>query len=191
MASRARRQYTIGVTAAPLVSIAVAPNPATLKVGQVQQFTATGTYADSSTADLTSQVTWTSDAPNVGHVDATGKATGKAAGSAHITATQGTVSGQATATVTPPVLTGVQPAAGTGEQAERGERADCAGPARTDCRPRTIHHERRERTGGGADRALADRQGQMASKAGSDPRLSRVQSRLLGRGICARRAAPY
>ena len=57
--------YTITVTAAPLVSIAVAPNPATLKVGQVQQFTATGAYADSSTADLTSQVTWTSDASTI------------------------------------------------------------------------------------------------------------------------------
>ena len=68
------------MTAAPLVSIAVTPNPATLKVGQVQQFTATGTYADSSTADLTSQVTWSSDAPNVVSVDTTGKGTGKIGG---------------------------------------------------------------------------------------------------------------
>ncbi len=103
---------------APLVSIAVAPNPVTLKVGQVQQFTATGTYADSSTADITAQVSWSSDAPSVVGVDATGTrtgtgpgtGTGKAAGTAHVTATQGGVSGAATVTVTPPVLTGVQPA---------------------------------------------------------------------------------
>ena len=102
--------YSVTVTAAPLVSIAIAPNPTTLKVGQVQQFTATGTYADSSTVDLTSQVTWSSDAPNIISVDTTDKGTGKTAGTAHITATQGAVSGQTTVTVTPPVLTGVQPA---------------------------------------------------------------------------------
>jgi hypothetical protein len=94
----------------PLVSIAVAPSPVTLKVGQQQQFTATGTFADNSTADLTTQVTWTSDAPNMVSVDATGNGTAKSAGSAHITATQGAVSGQATVTVGTPVLTGAQPA---------------------------------------------------------------------------------
>ena len=103
-------QAGITVTAAPLVSIAVTPATATLKVGQTQQFTATGTYADSSTADLTSAVAWTSDAPGVVGVDATGDGTAKGGGSAHVTATQGAVSGQASVTVSAPVLTGVQPA---------------------------------------------------------------------------------
>ena len=98
------------ITAAPLVSIAVTPANATLKVGQEQQYTATGTYADSSTADLTSAVAWTSDAPGVVGVDATGKGTGKGAGTRTVTATQGAVSGQASVTVGTPVLTGVQPA---------------------------------------------------------------------------------
>jgi predicted outer membrane repeat protein len=115
--------YTVGASAggttsatfhltntAPLVSIAVTPATVTLKVGQAQQFTATGTYADSSTADITSQVTWTSDAPGVVGVDAGGKGTAKSASGAHITAAQGGVSGQAGVTVGTPVLTGVQPA---------------------------------------------------------------------------------
>ncbi len=104
-------QTGINVTVAPLISIAVTPNSVTLKVGQMQPFTATGTYADNSTADLTSAVTWTSDAPSVGTVDASGKAMGVTPGTAHITATQGNItSGQATVTVSAPVLTGVQPA---------------------------------------------------------------------------------
>ena len=92
------------------VSIAVAPDAATVKVGQGQQLTATGTYADGSTADLTNRITWSSDAPDAVTVDAAGKVTGKAAGTAHVTATQGAVSGQATVTVSPPALTGVAPA---------------------------------------------------------------------------------
>src|SRR5438445_9438402 len=44
-----------------LSSIAVAPaSPPHLKVGATQQFTATGTYSDNSTADITSTVAWTS-----------------------------------------------------------------------------------------------------------------------------------
>ena len=43
-----------------LVSIAVTPANATNLVGATQQFTATGTYSDSSTQNITSQATWTS-----------------------------------------------------------------------------------------------------------------------------------
>jgi hypothetical protein len=94
----------------PLVAIAVTPANATLKVGQTQQFTATGTYADNSTVNLTARVTWTSDAPTVVGVDATGNGTAKGAGGAHIMATQGSVSGQTGVTVSTPTLTGVAPA---------------------------------------------------------------------------------
>ena len=43
-----------------LVSIAVTPANATNLVGATQQFTATGTYSDGSTQNITSQATWTS-----------------------------------------------------------------------------------------------------------------------------------
>src|SRR5439155_747331 len=51
---------TLTVGPAALVSIAVTPaNPAIPK-GTTQQFSATGTYSDASTQDLTSSVTWAS-----------------------------------------------------------------------------------------------------------------------------------
>ena len=54
---------TLTVTAAALTSIAVTPaNPIGAK-GLTEQFTATGTYTDGSTADLTTQVTWASATP--------------------------------------------------------------------------------------------------------------------------------
>ena len=98
------------ITAAALVSIAVTPANPTLKVGQMQQFTATGTYADNSTQDLTSTVTWTSDAPSVASVAANGTGTGQSPGTAHVTATLRSVSGQATVTVSAPAPVGIAPA---------------------------------------------------------------------------------
>lgn len=101
--------YTLSVTATPLVSIAVSPASVTVKVGQVQQFAAIGTYADNSTADITTQVAWTSDAPGVASVDAGGRATGFGPGTAHIVATQVSVHGQADVTVTSGTAVGVSP----------------------------------------------------------------------------------
>src|SRR5262249_29171963 len=48
------------VSPAALVSIAVAPSAPSVPKGKTQQFTATGTFSDNSTQDLTSQVTWAS-----------------------------------------------------------------------------------------------------------------------------------
>lgn len=75
-----------------LTSIAVTPaTPAHLKVGATQAFTATGTYSDSSTADITSSVTWASGTTATATISNAGLATGVAAGTTAITATQGTV----------------------------------------------------------------------------------------------------
>jgi 6-phosphogluconolactonase (cycloisomerase 2 family) len=75
-----------------LKSIAVTPAaPANLKVGATQQFTATGTYSDSSTADITSTVTWNSGTPATATISTAGLATGVAAGTTSITASLGTV----------------------------------------------------------------------------------------------------
>jgi uncharacterized protein YjdB len=41
-------------------SIALSPTTATVKAGATQPFTATATYSDNSTADVTSTVTWAS-----------------------------------------------------------------------------------------------------------------------------------
>jgi len=76
-----------------LTSIAVTPaSPAHLKVGATQQFTATGTYSDSSTADITTTVTWASGTTATATITASGGlATGVAQGTTHITASMGTV----------------------------------------------------------------------------------------------------
>jgi 6-phosphogluconolactonase (cycloisomerase 2 family) len=75
-----------------LSSIAVTPaNPAHLKVGSTQQFTATGTFSDGSVSDISSSVTWNSGTAATATISATGLATGVAAGTTSITASQGTV----------------------------------------------------------------------------------------------------
>jgi uncharacterized protein YjdB len=68
-------------------------------VNATQQFTATGTYSDSSTADLTSTATWSSSDTSLATISSSGLATGVAVGSATITATSGSVSGTAALTV--------------------------------------------------------------------------------------------
>jgi Bacterial Ig-like domain (group 2)/Abnormal spindle-like microcephaly-assoc'd, ASPM-SPD-2-Hydin len=92
-----------GTSSGPtLVSIAVMPGNATIGVNATQQFTATGTFSDNSTKDVTGQSTWTSSAPATATVGAaTGLATGVAAGGpVTITATDGTIKGTAQLTVT-------------------------------------------------------------------------------------------
>ena len=95
---------TLTVSAATLTSIAVTPANPSIAAGTTEQFTATGTYSDNSTANLTSQVTWASATPSVATINTTGLATGVATGSSSITATLGSVTGTATLTVTPSTL---------------------------------------------------------------------------------------
>ena len=85
-----------------LVSIAVAPaSPASLAVGAMAQFTATGTYTDGTTADITNKAAWVCDNNDVS-IDAWGIATGKAAGNTDITAVlSGVTSPAVVLTVTP------------------------------------------------------------------------------------------
>jgi trimeric autotransporter adhesin len=94
------------VTTAVLVSIAVNPANSSLLVGSAQQFTATGTYSDNSTQDLTNSATWTSSNTNIASISATGLASGLAVGPTTIGATALSVSGSTTLTVTlsPPPL---------------------------------------------------------------------------------------
>ena len=84
----------------PLVSIAVTPTSPTVNTGANQQFTATGTYQDSSTQDISAQVTWNSSNPTTAIISGTGLATGQSAGYSNITATSNNiVSNAATITV--------------------------------------------------------------------------------------------
>ncbi|MFO1078635.1 MAG: Ig-like domain-containing protein [Planctomycetota bacterium] len=97
------------VTAAELVSLAVTPPSPSIAAGTTQQFTATGTYTDSSTQDLTTQVDWTTSAGAVATVSAGGLATAVGVGSCTIAATHAATSIGDTATlqVTPAVLVAI------------------------------------------------------------------------------------
>jgi trimeric autotransporter adhesin len=90
-------------TNASLTSISVTPsNPSSIAVGSTQQFTATATYSDGSTADISSQVSWSSDSPNAS-VSTGGLATAVAAGTANITAAMsGVTSSAVVMTITVP-----------------------------------------------------------------------------------------
>jgi WD40 repeat protein len=93
--------FITGTGSSPsLTSIAVTPSNPSILTGATQQFTATGTYSDSSTQNLTSQVTWGTSAATVATVNAAGLATGLSGGTSTITATSGSVSGNTTLTVT-------------------------------------------------------------------------------------------
>ncbi len=95
---------TLTVTPATLVSIAVTPTNPSVVLGTTEQFTATGTYSDNSTQNLTTLVTWSSSAGSVATITNTagsnGKATSVAAGTTTITAASGNISGSTTLTVT-------------------------------------------------------------------------------------------
>lgn len=77
-----------------LASIAITPATGTLPLGILQRFTATGTYADGHTADVSGSVTWTSSAPAIADIGAaTGLADALTRGTTTITASSGAVSG--------------------------------------------------------------------------------------------------
>src|SRR5439155_11839338 len=67
--------------------------------GKTQQFTATGTYSDGSTLDVTSSATWVSSNSAVATITVGGLATGVAQGTSQISATSGVVTGSTTLTV--------------------------------------------------------------------------------------------
>jgi Bacterial Ig-like domain (group 2) len=92
---------------AGLDSVQLTPATQSVAVGQTAQFTAIGTFGNAdhaSTQTLTSAVSWTSSAPSVATVSASGVATGVSAGSTVITASatgyNGPVSSTAALTVT-------------------------------------------------------------------------------------------
>ena len=101
---------TLTVTAATLVSIAVTPANPSVPRGLTQQFTATGTFTDGSTQDLTSSVSWSSSdatVASIANAGAPGLATALSSGTTTIRAVQGTVNGSTTMTVTSAVLVSI------------------------------------------------------------------------------------
>jgi uncharacterized protein YjdB len=89
---------SVTIVQTPVASVSVDPAVATVPVGGISQLTAT--TRDAAGNVLTGRaVTWSSDAPTVASVSATGAVSGIAAGSATITATSEGKSGSAAITV--------------------------------------------------------------------------------------------
>jgi YD repeat-containing protein len=90
---------TLTVTAPTLVSLSISPtNPSVLK-GATQQFTATGTYTDNSTQNLTNSATWSSSMTSVATINTSGLAATLVQGTSTITATSGSVNNSTVLTV--------------------------------------------------------------------------------------------
>jgi uncharacterized protein YjdB len=93
----------VSVTPGALSSITVMPVAFSIASGQSRQLSALGTYADGTSQDVTSQATWSSSTA-AASVDASGLVTGSSAGTSTITATIGSKSGSAVATVSAALL---------------------------------------------------------------------------------------
>jgi hypothetical protein len=102
---------TITVSPAVLVSIAVTPAIPTIPLGTAQPFTATGSYTDGSTQNITGTVQWSSDTLTVATISnaagTQGNASGVGQGSATITASVGSVTGSTTLMVSSAALVSI------------------------------------------------------------------------------------
>ncbi len=102
---------TVVVTQATLTSITVTPANPSISKGTTVQLAATAHFSDSTTEDLTSEVSWISADDTIAEVSnmllTKGLVTGIAVGSALITATLDGVQGSTTVIVTPATLTSI------------------------------------------------------------------------------------
>lgn len=94
------------VTPAVLVTISVTPSNPGISAGMTQQFSALGTFSDSTTQDLTASATWSSSAIAIASITQNGLATAVSVGTATISAVFGGVTGLQTLNVTPVVVSG-------------------------------------------------------------------------------------
>ncbi len=108
-----------GTGVAVLKSIAVTPAQSSVVVGSTQQFTATGTYSDGSTNNVTASAAWSSSNTTVATISNTsgsqGLASGVAAGAATITASVNTVKGSTSLAVQNATTAAVGSGSSTGD----------------------------------------------------------------------------
>ncbi|MBC7977011.1 MAG: Ig-like domain-containing protein [Myxococcales bacterium] len=112
---------TLTVTAALLRTIAVTPVGPSIAAGTKRQFTATGTFSDLSTQNITSQVAWTSSDLAVATISDDGATKGEAsaltAGTTTITAALNGITGTSLLTVTNAALVSLEVAPATATDA--------------------------------------------------------------------------
>jgi 6-phosphogluconolactonase (cycloisomerase 2 family) len=91
---------TLTVTAAALESVTITPPSPSLPAGVTQQLTATATYSDKSTINVTSMVTWNSSTPTVATVTPAGLVSAVSPGTSTISATYNSTTVTTVVTVT-------------------------------------------------------------------------------------------
>jgi trimeric autotransporter adhesin len=82
---------SLTVTSASATSLAISPNPASMALDVSQQFTATATFSDSTTQDVTNVAAWSSGSNSIATVTVSGLVTAKNIGSTNISAAFETV----------------------------------------------------------------------------------------------------
>ena len=87
------------VTSANATSLAISPNPASMALDVSQQFTATATFSDGSTQDVTNVATWSSSTTSVATVTVSGLVTAKNLGTTNISASFESVNDSSSLTV--------------------------------------------------------------------------------------------
>jgi YD repeat-containing protein len=101
----------VTITTGAPVSLAITPSNASIPKAIQQQYRCAGTYADSTTRDLTTAVTWSSSNSAVATISnnsgTQGVVTDVGLGSTTISATLGTVNASTTLTLTPPIAVNV------------------------------------------------------------------------------------
>jgi trimeric autotransporter adhesin len=90
-----------------ITSLAVAPLNSTVAPGVTQQYTATATYGNNTTGDVTSSVTWTTTQSSVASISAAGLLTGVSLGTTTVKAQSGSVIATTGVTVTTKQVTTV------------------------------------------------------------------------------------
>ena len=101
---------TAEVTAAALNLLFISPADPTIASGTSQKFTASGTFSDGTTTDLTTVATWAVTdlmGSGVAAIDGTGTANGKSVGTAQVSADYGGLTAETTLTVSPAVAIAV------------------------------------------------------------------------------------
>jgi len=90
-----------------ITALTVAPSNGIVAPGVTQQYTATATYGNNTTADVTSSVTWSASPSNVATISNTGLLTGGALGTATVKAQSGSVIASTGVTVANKTVTSV------------------------------------------------------------------------------------
>ena len=83
----------VTVSSAILLSISISPLAVTVAAGVSQQLTATGSFSDGSTQNLTNSLTWSSSNSHVATVSSTGNVVTANTGIATVTAASGLITG--------------------------------------------------------------------------------------------------